>query len=157
MVEVISFIASGAFRAMFDGVLGYFQRRQDHQYEIERLEKQWQIEVQRADIAARAAEAQAKHELDRLATEYRGRAELADIETLTTAMAATSRPSGIAWVDALNGSVRPVVTYTLLAFYVAYRMRSGQPYDPNTDGALLGSVLGFWFADRALRKMFGRT
>lgn len=154
MVEIVAFIASGAFRAMFDGVLGYFQRRQDHQYELERMERQWQIELQRADIAAKAAEAQAKHELDRLATEYAGRAELADTDMLARAIESTSRPSGVSWIDALNQSVRPVVTYILVAFFVFWRVKSGHPID-EADRALVGTVLGFWFADRALRKMFG--
>jgi hypothetical protein len=157
MIEMLlSFVGGGAFRAIFEGVLGYVNKAQDHKHEMDRLERQWQIEQKKAEIAAEVAKIEADGKLAQLSAEYAGKAEIADIDLLTRTLEATSKPAGIPWVDAMNGTVRPVTTYTLLLCYMWYRVTTGAAYDPTVDGALLGSVLGFWFADRSLRKMGGK-
>jgi len=70
------------------------------------------------------------------------------------------------WVAKLSSTVRPVITYWLLAIYFIVKiftfvmvMRTDPVFGEivsglytEFDGALLGSVIGFWFADRSLRK-----
>lgn len=90
---------------------------------------------------------------------------------LTAAVEAQAREAAAAggWVAKLSASVRPAVTYWLLSLYSAARLamivsawkHTGGITDLATiapqlyttaDGALLNSILGFWFVDRSLRK-----
>lgn len=70
------------------------------------------------------------------------------------------------WVLSLSASVRPVVSYWLLSIYTAskaaalYLTLEGnvgfaeavRASYTEFDGAMLGSIMSFWFADRSLRK-----
>jgi hypothetical protein len=70
------------------------------------------------------------------------------------------------WVAKLSSTVRPFISYWLMAIYTITKiflfvaaLKSGANFAEladslynEFDGALLGSVVGFWFADRSLRK-----
>lgn len=91
-----------------------------------------------------------------------------ELDALVTAMqsqVAEAKAAG-GWVASLSASVRPIVSYWLLVLYSvakgsALYLMLDQGADvavalkgvyTEFDGALLGSVLAFWFADRSLRK-----
>ena len=89
------------------------------------------------------------------------------LDAYREALAAQGKPSGVAWVDAMNQSVRPVTTYYFLALYAATKL-IGFVYAWLHDGAklpqamailwgpadtaMLFGILGFWFVDRQLGK-----
>lgn len=77
---------------------------------------------------------------------------------------------GVRWVDALSGSVRPVITYAFFGLYLGMKVvqiyglwqglsRGGWPQLVSTiwqeeDQVLFAAVVSFWFGQRALiRKM----
>lgn len=75
-------------------------------------------------------------------------------------------PTGAGWVDALAGTVRPVITYAFFALFAAVKgsaivvLASGgatlhqallQVWDSETQ-ALFAAVMSFWFGARALAK-----
>jgi hypothetical protein len=76
-----------------------------------------------------------------------------------------ARPAGIAWVDALSGSVRPVVTYLFFLLYAATKGAQAvllyetlsisqtliHLWHPE-DQALFAAVMSFWFGQRSLMK-----
>ena len=53
---------------------------------------------------------------------------------------------------ALSSSVRPVVTYALVALYAGVKLAHGDFLWTDEDQGLLASVLGFWFVSRAITK-----
>ena len=59
--------------------------------------------------------------------------------------------TGIRWVDALSGTVRPVVTYLLVITYIFNKFYYNYAWT-DFDSDLLSVVLGFWFASRVLQK-----
>ena len=91
-------------------------------------------------------------------------ADTSELQTLYT----SQKPSNIVWVDAVNQTVRPFVTYTLIMFYVAFKtavffvMTSTQIGLTSAeavirlwnedDMSLLSLVIGFWFGHRMLQK-----
>lgn len=96
-------------------------------------------------------------------------ANLAEIQALITATKAQGQLTGIKWVDAVNQTVRPFLTYwwavvlytAALAceFYglvwvaqqpswQAMLLIFGEP-----EKAIVASMISFWFVDRALRHM----
>jgi len=76
-----------------------------------------------------------------------------------------ARPTRIAWVDALSGSVRPVVTYLFFLLYAATKGAQAiifyetlslsqtilHLWHPE-DQALFAAVMSFWFGQRSLLK-----
>ncbi len=83
----------------------------------------------------------------------------------TEALYHHAKPTGVLWVDALSGSVRPVVTYL---FFILYATTKGAQavilyetlsitqtfihlWHPE-DQALFAAVMSFWFGQRSLLK-----
>lgn len=91
-----------------------------------------------------------------------------ELDALVTAIKAQASEASAAggWVAALSASVRPVVSYWLLLIYTGAKVATlylaltkGTGFAEafraaytEFDGALLGSIVSFWFADRSLRK-----
>lgn len=59
--------------------------------------------------------------------------------------------TGIRWVDALSGTVRPIVTYSLVFTYIFTKIYYNYAWT-SFDSDLLAVVLGFWFGSRVLQK-----
>lgn len=92
-------------------------------------------------------------------------AEWAALTSAVQAQAAEAQAAG-GWVARLSASVRPAVTYWLMAIYTAAKaamlysaLAAGVPLADAVlamysaaDAALLSSILSFWFMDRSLRK-----
>ena len=67
--------------------------------------------------------------------------------------------SGVHWVDALNGSVRPVVAYSFFILYafmkIFFMINSGaSPWTiwGDEDQVIFTAVISFYFGQRAMRK-----
>lgn len=84
------------------------------------------------------------------------------IDAFKEAIAAQGRPTGVPWADALSSSVRPIITYWLMALYCAAKtvafvaaLNAGAGWGAavlaawsDADQALWAGVLNFWFLGR---------
>ena len=84
------------------------------------------------------------------------------IDAFKEAIATQGRPTGVKWVDALSSSVRPIITYWLMALYCAAKtvafvaaLNAGAGWGAavlaawsEADQALWAGVLNFWFLGR---------
>ena len=86
----------------------------------------------------------------------------------STALYKHARFTGVKWVDALSGTVRPIITYAFFLLYMAVKMAQiylllTDNYDLQLaevllgiwhaeDQALFAAVMSFWFGQRALEK-----
>lgn len=66
--------------------------------------------------------------------------------------------SGIPWVDALSGTVRPVIAYAFFLLYAAVKaaqMQSGLPWLLWTeeDQAIFAGIISFYYGQRAFGKV----
>lgn len=147
------------------------QRDRDHEYRMTQL--QLNIDKARADQAIDLVHAQGDMAI-----------QTGELQALMEAQRAQSQMTGVPWVDALNQSVRPVVTYWWMALlslykfvmlavatlelYAALKMTQGiagfgpaltvyadRVWTPQ-DAGILSMILGFWFVDRSIRKQQGR-
>ena len=89
------------------------------------------------------------------------------IQALKEAITAQGRPSGVKWADALSISVRPVITYWMMALYCAAKtaafvaaVTAGAGWGSavlhawtDADQALWAGVLNFWFIGRVFDKV----
>jgi hypothetical protein len=156
MIEILSLLGGAGFRALFGGVLEYLNKRQDHKYELERLDRQTQNEILLAEIRAKHASAEADARLRQVAAEYTGKVELADAEAFGRAFEIANKPTGMTIPDWLSAMVRPGITYVYLGFFIYTRVTHGPFEWGEPDTVLFHSLFGFWFMDRAMRKISGK-
>lgn len=156
MFELIGLIFGGVSR-LGQHWMELQDKQRERSHEAVMFERQIEMQDKRLvhDAGMRrmdADSAESTAEWDALATAVRAQADEA------------SKAGG--WVASLSASVRPVVTYWLLALYTMAKVFSiwisisgGEPFllavqavytDP--DRMLLSSILSFWFMDRSLRK-----
>ena len=143
----------GFVTSAFPDLLGLFRDHQDRNHELAILDRQMeqmklghQQRLEEVEIQADIAESKALYRHD--------------------------KPVGVAWVDALRATVRPVITYAFFmlfasvkgsALYVLIVMEGlllaealPRIWDPETQ-ALFAAVMSFWFGSRALTKLRGGT
>ena len=139
----------GFVTSAFPDFLGLFRDWQDRRHELAILDRQMeqmklghQQRLEEIEVQADIAESKALYRHD--------------------------KPVGVAWVDTLRASVRPVITY---AFFILFASVKGAAlyvliaveglllaealpriWDPETE-ALFAAVMSFWFGQRALSKL----
>ena len=89
------------------------------------------------------------------------------IDAFKEAIAAQATPTGVPWADALSSSVRPIITYWLMALYCAAKtvafvaaLNAGAGWGAavlaawsEADQALWAGVLNFWFLGRVFDRV----
>lgn len=144
--------ALGFLSSLFPDLLKLFREHQDRKHELAVMDRQ--MEMQRAGHQQRLEEINVQ-------------ADIAESQALYRSL----RPTGVTWVDALAGSVRPIITYAFFALFAAVKGSAlylliavegvlltqalPQIWDPETQ-ALFAAVMSFWFGNRALQKARGR-
>lgn len=140
----------GFISSIFPQVLRIWQDKGDRRHELELF-----------DLQIKMAKQGQLHQLDQM----RLIGEMAESQALY----AHAQPVRIAWVDALSGSVRPIITYTFFLLYTAVKVAQGVVILTLADSvhwsqvliriwheedqALFAAVMAFWFGQRSLYKM----
>ena len=138
----------GFLSAAFPDFLKLFRDAQDRKHELKILEMQ--MEQQKLGASQRLEEIQVNADIAESQALYR---------TYNT---------GIRWVDALNGTVRPVIAYAFFVLYAAVKFISyaalpdvGVPfvvvYDTlwtQDDAAIFAGIISFYFGQRAMSKLW---
>lgn len=132
--------------------INFFAKKRDQKFELQKMEK--------------AAELRAKgfdHEL----IMYQAKADDEEHKRLIEHDIQISKGSG--WINALQRSVRPVITYCFFGLFacvevsilvaalqsdVEFTKALTLVWDQETQ-AIFSAVIGFWFGDRRLSKKFG--
>lgn len=151
MGALLSFLGGSAFRMIWGEVSSYFTKRQDHKYEIQRMELENKFA---SDQHARNLEAQRLQvELGHKTIAIQAEADVGrtEAEAFRAAMESAFKPTGVAWLDAINGLVRPAYGYTALVLWLLSVHQAGWTLTAwSLD--LMAVIVGFFFADRSLRK-----
>jgi len=139
----------GFVTSAFPDMLGLFRDWQDRKHELAILDRQMeqmtlghQQRLEEIEVQADIAESKALYQHD--------------------------KPVGVAWVDSLRASVRPVITYAFFLLFASVKgsalyvliavegllLAEALPriWDPETQ-ALFAAVMSFWFGQRALSKL----
>lgn len=121
----------GLFSSSVPSIFKFFTDRADKKHEIALLTLQMQSN--KADSEGRI------HEI-----------EVQAAAAETTAIYKTYK-TNIAWVDALNGSVRPTLAY---AFFIAYACAKFYAFPwTDEDMAIFSAIITFYFGGRAFNKL----
>jgi len=128
-------------------VMDYFQDKQDKSHELKVME-----------VQIRQQKELASQKLEMVNVE----ADVREIEALQKSM----QPTGVAWVDGLRGSVRPVITYAFFGLFIFVEVSAylaltasgvsgldavNAVWDEDTK-ALFAAVIAFWFGGRAISR-----
>jgi hypothetical protein len=131
-------------------ILNYFKASQDHKHKLERMKVEMDMMTKRNELKLNIIDKQA---------------EIKETEGLYKH---DSMDSG-GFVNALRGSVRPVITYCFFALFVAVQtvvilrvMAEGGNWTDavplmwtaETQG-LFAAIMSFWFGNRAVSKYYG--
>ena len=132
-------------------ILNYFKAGQEHKHNLERMQLEMDLMSKRSELKIQ--------ELDK-------QAEIKETEGLYKH---DSMDAG-GFVNALRGSVRPVITYAFFGLFVAIKtvavmtLMNDQGadlagalnviWDDNTAG-LFAAIMSFWFGNRAVSKYYG--
>lgn len=139
----------GFFGSIFPDLLKMLRESHDRKHEIAILDRQ--LEQQKRGYAQRLEEISLKGNLQ--------------IEALQNQMLYKTYFTGIKWVDALNGTVRPVIAYAFFTLYALVKILSfiAMP-DSNfiygtlwteEDSAVFAGIISFYFGQRAMSKVRG--
>ena len=153
LISTGSSILGGALGGVFrlvPEVFKFFDAKNERRHELDMQDKQLEF-----------VKLQGNQKMDELHVQQ----EMIDVQTLKDVLVAQAQPTGNSFVDFLNTSVRPVVTYVLLCLYTYVKyatlvtlLKEGAGsmtiatalYTPD-DQALLWGILNFWFLDRVIK------
>ena len=151
MSAIFSFLGGSAFRAIWGEFSRWMTARQEHKYEVQRMRLQSELDIARSNQQMASLRLQSELGIKVAQVQADAADRMADAEAFSAAIKLAAQPTGIGWVDAWNASVRPAVATVCIALWVA------SLYQRNWamlafDLELTASVMGFYFADRMLRR-----
>lgn len=152
MLEALfSFLGGSVFRMIWGEVSAWYNKKQDHAYELERLRLQTEIDDRAHQRMQESLRLQ--NELGIRTIQAKAEADVAteEAEAFRTAMQNAFKPTGYPIVDIWNGVIRPTAATIALVLWVL-KLNSQNWKMDDWDVALAGMVLGFFFADRSLSK-----
>jgi hypothetical protein len=137
MITLVSSLI-GFISAAFPDFLKLFRDAQDRKHELAILAMQ--MEQQRLGHSNRLEEIQLNADISETQSLYR---------TYTI---------GIRWVDALNGTVRPVIAYSFFILYAVVKIMQFSANLPELlwtaeDQAIFAGIISFYFGQRAMAKL----
>jgi hypothetical protein len=131
-------------------ILNYFKRGQEQKHELQRMQMEMELMAKRSELKVQ--------ELDK-------EAEIKETEGLYQH---DSVDAG-GFINALRGSVRPIITYAFFSLFVAIKvtalisllslpemelnMALNMIWDDQTAG-LFAAIMSFWFGNRAVGKYY---
>jgi hypothetical protein len=146
LASLLGFLAS-----LMPELIKLWREGKDRQHELAILDRQ--MEQQRLGHAQRLEEIRA----------------VGDIAESQAVYNFASYPTGVKWVEALQASVRPVITYAFFLMFAVVKVTALRSlavdglglaealqgiWDVETQ-ALFAAVMGFWFGSRQIQKLRG--
>lgn len=152
MIEALfSFLGGSVFRMIWGEVSAWYNKRQDHAFELERLRLQTEIDDRAHQRNQEALRLQSELGIKTIEAKMEADVATAEADAFVKAMENAFKPTGWAFVDIWNGIIRPTAATIALTLWVM-KLYSQNWMMQEWDITLAGTVLGFFFADRSLGK-----
>jgi len=148
---IISFLGGSAFRMIWGEVSSYFTAKQEHKFEVERMQLQGQLDAATHARNLEAIKLQADLGVKTIQVQAEAEASKIDVSAWAQAVTDVGKTTGVRFLDIWNGSVRPLlatVSFAVVVFEVAKRGFNLSDWDRE----LVGAILGVFVADRSLSK-----
>lgn len=150
ITSIISFLGGSVFRMLWGEISHWLTAKQEHAFEIERIKVQAGID---ADQHARNMEAiRVQADLGVKTIAVQAEANISEIEAQgwLSAVNATSKPSGIAWIDGWNQIIRPFVATWSVVIITLGELAAITLSESTL--AICSAALGIYLAERNLMK-----
>lgn len=152
MLEALfSFLGGSVFRMVWGEVSAWYNKRQDHAFELERLRLQNDIDDRAHQRNQEALRLQNELGIKTIEAKMEADVATAEADAFAKAMENAFKPTGWAVVDIWNGIIRPSAATIALVLW-CLKLSSQNWKMEEWDITLAGTVLGFFFADRSLGK-----
>ncbi|MEI8031077.1 MAG: hypothetical protein WCH35_14960 [Comamonadaceae bacterium] len=147
---LISFFGGSVFRMLWGEISSFMNKKQDYAQEIDRMKLQGELDAAvharsmesiklQADLGVKTIQVQAESAIGQIEADAWGKA-----------VEGTTKPTGVKWIDAWNGVIRPgMATWSMVM--VSGHYLTWWKMDDN-GWYLCGAALGIYLADRALFK-----
>lgn len=148
---VLSFLGGNAFRLIFGEVVSFLSKKQDHALELERMRLQGDLEDKRHAREMTAIREQHAMGVEVIRVQRDADMDRGELDAWVEAVRAVGKQTGIRWLDAWNGSIRPTLASVAILMLVAEIIMLGWEIPEETRNVLF-AVLGVYVADRHLGK-----
>ena len=148
---LFSFLGGSAFRMVWGEVASFFQKKQDHEFELERVRLQGAMEAAQHERNLAALKLQS--DLGIKVIEAQRDAAVVQVETdaWLAAVKDVGKQTGIKFLDIWNGSVRPLLATLAILVVVGEVIATGFILS-EWHKELVAAILGLYVADRSLTK-----
>ena len=148
---ILSFLSGGVFRLLIGQVAGWLDKRQEHLHEIERARLQMEADAAQHARNLEAIKVQAELGVKTIQVQADAAVTSAEADAWRQAVASAVDPADNSWAGMWNKAIRPAAASIVLALWCLALWRQG--FITNEwDRDVMGAVLGFFFASRALGK-----
>lgn len=147
MMTLISFFGGTAFRLIFGGVMDYMNKRQEHSQEmaLQKLQAELDEARHKRDLESIRLQADLGVKQVMVQSDAKEREQMND--AFIEAVKNTGNKTGIHWVDAWNGIIRPAGATIALLAWVATMMAAGFDFT-EFDKELIAAFLGVFVGER---------
>lgn len=147
MGALFSFLGGSVFRMVWGELSNAYTKYQDHKQEIISIELQDKVDGNKADRELIRLKTLSDLGIKQIAVQSEADLSLKDAESFTEAMKTVNVKTGIQWVDAWNGIIRPsAATTAIVIWWLCLYTQSFVLTE--WDKELVGVILGFYFAHR---------
>lgn len=155
MSAIFSFLGGSAFRAIWGEVSHWFTAKQELKAELAKMQLQEQFAATQHTRNLAAIQQQADLGVKTIHVQADAALAESDAAAWRENMARAAAPTGIRWVDAWNGCIRPAFGTLALGFVCFLCWQAGPDVAKLQAlgvAEVMFSVIGFFFADRTLKK-----
>lgn len=147
LTALITFLGGATFRLIVGYIHDFLTKWQDNRNEIARLELQGRLDAERHEREQSAQRLQAELGIKVLEVQTRRDQAAAEDAMLLEAIRGTQRATGIRWVDAWNGVIRPLLASVCIGLWVMSLWERSFKLD-EWDRALMSLALGVFVGGR---------
>ena len=148
---LISFLGGSVFRMIWGELSAFLNKKQDHEHELAMMQAQAMFEDRAHQRNLENLRLQ--NELGVKMVEVQRDTAIAqgDADAFTEAMKQAFKPTGNWFIDSWNGGIRPMYASISAVLWVLKLYAQNFKMD-EFDVALVAVIVGFFFADRSLRR-----
>ena len=152
MLEALfSFLGGSVFRMVWGEVASWMSKRQEHALELERMRLQSDLEDRAHQRMQESLRLQSELGIKMIEAKAEASEMEAEAAAFAEAMKNAFKPTGIFFVDAWNGVIRPSAATIALGLWIM-KLDAQHWIMQDWDVTLAGTILGFFFASRELAK-----
>lgn len=148
---LFSFLGGSVFRMVWGEISSFLNKRQDHEHELAMMQAQAAYEDRAHQRTLENLRLQSELGVKMVEVQRDAAIAQGDADAFTEAMKNAFKPTGIPFVDTWNGVIRPAFATIAAGLWVMKLYTQGYKMD-EFDVGLLAVIVGFFFADRSLRR-----